>query len=90
MKKTRKCILSVIVVYATLVTLDGNGDGSEQPQLVTVPADSLNGQEISLEALAGLAGHNNLALDLQVSMFDYLFLYRYWRLFQTFKICKTK
>ncbi|XP_067928202.1 zinc finger protein 236-like [Watersipora subatra] len=55
------------VVYATLVTLDGNGDGSEQPQLVTVPADSLNGQEISLEALAGLAGHNNLALDLQAA-----------------------
>lgn len=56
------------MVYATLVTLDGNQDGSEQHQLVTVPSD-LAGQQIDLAAFAQFAGQNGITVsDLQVNV----------------------
>lgn len=65
---TKLLVLCSLVVYATLVTLDGSHDGgTEQHQLVTVPTHDLNGQAIDLAALAGLSGHGNLTVsDLQV------------------------
>ena len=63
-----KCWNVVLVVYATLVTLDGSQNGSNEPQIV-VPADGLNGQEIDLAALAGLTSHGSItADDLQVRL----------------------
>lgn len=59
-------ILYFSVVYATLVTLDGSQDGTEQHQLVTVPSD-LTGQQIDLSAFANLAGQAGITVsDLQV------------------------
>ena len=59
-------ILYLSVVYATLVTLDGSQDGTEQHQLVTVPSD-LTGQQIDLSAFANLAGQAGITVsDLQV------------------------
>lgn len=58
------------VLYATLVTLDGSQDGTEQHQLVSVPAHSLN-----LASLAELTGHGAIPVtDLQVS-FSYQYKY---------------
>lgn len=55
-------------MYATLVTLDGSQDGTEQHQLVTVPSD-LNGQQIDLSAFANFAGQNGITVsDLQVNV----------------------
>lgn len=49
------------MVYATLVTLGGAHDGSDQEsQLVAVSAQDLVGQEVNLASFPGLAGHSNV------------------------------